>query len=144
MKYQNINRRKMLQSTLGIAIACTTHNALAIVSQVIEISPIKVRLDKLVHIPSAVLIGRQAVSILEEKNVAEIDEILKQSINEVSLNEKIASLTCYRKHLAMRVREDFANGRTVMVDGWVFSLTEARLFALTSQVGGDYVISYIE
>ena len=31
-----------------------------------------------------------------------------------------------------RIREDFASGRTVVVDGWVLSLTEARQAALYS------------
>ena len=31
-----------------------------------------------------------------------------------------------------QVRDDFANGRTVLVDGWVLSLTEARQAALFS------------
>ena len=31
-----------------------------------------------------------------------------------------------------QVRDDFANGRTVMIDGWVLSVTEARQAALFS------------
>jgi hypothetical protein len=31
-----------------------------------------------------------------------------------------------------QIRDDFANGRTVVVDGWVLSLTEARQAALFS------------
>ena len=34
--------------------------------------------------------------------------------------------------LADRIRDDFAAGRTVVVDGWVLSLTEARQAALFS------------
>ena len=36
-----------------------------------------------------------------------------------------------RPHLAARVREDFAAGRVVMLDGWMLSVTEARLCART-------------
>src|SRR3954469_20587506 len=34
------------------------------------------------------------------------------------------------KSIADRVRDDFAEGRTVLVDGWVLSVTEARQCAL--------------
>jgi hypothetical protein len=34
--------------------------------------------------------------------------------------------------IADRVRDDFAAGRTVLVDGWVLSVTEARQCALAS------------
>ena len=36
-----------------------------------------------------------------------------------------------RAQIAARVREDFAAGRVVMLDGWMLSVTEARLCALT-------------
>lgn len=35
-------------------------------------------------------------------------------------------------HLNMRVRQDFAAGKTVTVDGWVLSVTEARQCGLYS------------
>jgi hypothetical protein len=34
--------------------------------------------------------------------------------------------------LAVRIRSDYAAGRTVKVDGWVLSRTEARLYALVA------------
>jgi hypothetical protein len=37
-----------------------------------------------------------------------------------------------RKPIADMVRDDFADGRTVVVDGWVLSVTEARQAALFS------------
>jgi hypothetical protein len=37
-----------------------------------------------------------------------------------------------RPSLEQRVRDDFAAGRTVLVDGWVLSATEARQCALFS------------
>ncbi|QQP88281.1 hypothetical protein IGS68_19830 [Skermanella sp. TT6] len=36
------------------------------------------------------------------------------------------------RHVAERQRADFAAGRTVKLDGWVLSRTEARLYALAS------------
>jgi len=40
-----------------------------------------------------------------------------------------------RAQLAARVREDFAAGRIVMLDGWMLSATEARLCALALRSG---------
>src|SRR4051812_14507646 len=37
-----------------------------------------------------------------------------------------------RKSIDQAVRDDFANGRMVLVDGWVLSVTEARQCALFS------------
>jgi hypothetical protein len=37
-----------------------------------------------------------------------------------------------RRTVADRIREDFAEGRTVVVNGWVLSVTEARQCALLS------------
>ncbi len=37
-----------------------------------------------------------------------------------------------RRLVAAGVRDDFSAGRTAEVDGWVLSLTEARLFALVA------------
>ncbi|UEM22355.1 hypothetical protein JL100_006305 [Skermanella mucosa] len=36
------------------------------------------------------------------------------------------------RHVAERQRADFAAGRTVKLDGWVLSRTEARLYALAA------------
>lgn len=38
----------------------------------------------------------------------------------------------WRGSFAARCRQDFAEGQTVQVEGWVLSLTEARLCALAS------------
>lgn len=36
------------------------------------------------------------------------------------------------RHVAERQRADFAAGRTIKLDGWVLSRTEARLYALAA------------
>jgi len=36
------------------------------------------------------------------------------------------------RRLSGRIRQDFAIGRTVMIEGWVLSLTETRLYALAA------------
>lgn len=43
-----------------------------------------------------------------------------------------ASRTRVRRAISEQVREDFAHGRVVEVDGWVLSATEARLYGLAA------------
>ena len=42
-----------------------------------------------------------------------------------------------RAHLEARIREDFADDDLVLVDGWLLSITEARLCALASLMQGS-------
>ncbi|HKE89956.1 MAG TPA: twin-arginine translocation signal domain-containing protein [Gemmatimonadales bacterium] len=44
----------------------------------------------------------------------------------------LLSATTSRGSISRRIRDDFARGRTVVVGGWVLSLTEARQCALFS------------
>ena len=39
-----------------------------------------------------------------------------------------------RQRIERRIRQDFAESRTTSVDGWVLSVTEARLYATTALV----------
>jgi hypothetical protein len=48
-----------------------------------------------------------------------------------TLADACAVAGCPRPQIAARVRDDFAAGRVVMLDGWMLSVTEARLCALT-------------
>jgi hypothetical protein len=43
-----------------------------------------------------------------------------------------ADSAALKKHLMRRQYEDFANGDTVIVDNWVLSRNEARLYALAA------------
>jgi hypothetical protein len=38
----------------------------------------------------------------------------------------------FRQHIANRVRDDFADGAIVNINGWFLSLTETRLYALVA------------
>ncbi|GAC1453570.1 MAG: hypothetical protein PVSMB1_02170 [Gemmatimonadaceae bacterium] len=40
----------------------------------------------------------------------------------------------HRRTVPQQIRDDFANGRTVLVNGWVLSVTEARQCALFSLI----------
>jgi hypothetical protein len=48
-----------------------------------------------------------------------------------ALADARAAARLARTEIAARVRDDFAAGRVVMLDGWMLSVTEARLCALT-------------
>lgn len=55
--------------------------------------------------------------------------------NAAALRAALSDSVSARKSLDDQIRDDFAAGRTVLVDGWVLSLTEARqaaLFSLTT------------
>ncbi len=45
-----------------------------------------------------------------------------------------ADAAAMRAYLNARIRDDFAAGRTMLLDGWVLSITEARQCALFSLV----------
>lgn len=95
------------------------------------------------------LLGLKLRRQLNNKHSAKVigHEYLTQIPDEASV-EKLVALICkrdenysgllqaddasLRKMIQDRQRDDFANGRTVNVKGWILSQTEARLFALTA------------
>ena len=46
--------------------------------------------------------------------------------------ETMKSKQAVRRHIANRVRHDFAEGAVVNIEGWLLSLTEARLYAMVA------------
>jgi hypothetical protein len=74
------------------------------------------------HLPSARAIG---AAYLRSSPANTLDaETLAASL------PAAASVADLRLAIAARVRDDFANARVAMVDGWMLSVTEARLCAL--------------
>jgi hypothetical protein len=71
----------------------------------------------------------------DENNQSELTSLLATDIsrNQISESSDSASVASY---LDKKVREDFKENNTVIVNGWVLSLTEARqcaLFSLTAK-----------
>ena len=46
--------------------------------------------------------------------------------------ESLKSIHTLRQRISIRVRNDFAEGAVINVEGWVLSVTEARLYALAA------------
>jgi len=143
MKCPNMKRRRILQASIGILVTSISPNTVAMFSQ-ISSTPIKITLDNILDIPSATVIGREAESLFSEQTTADLTLLLKKSVNEVFPKVIINSLNSFQKHLSKRVRDDFSCGDTVLVDGWVLSVTEARLSVLASRAGAEHILDIID
>jgi hypothetical protein len=81
---------------------------------------------------SACAIGRVCLNALpkEENTGREIwNKLLADALCETG---PIKSPEAMRRRIANRVRRDFAKGAIIDVDGWLLSVTEARVYALIS------------
>jgi hypothetical protein len=63
------------------------------------------------------------------------DDKLIQLLSDNSSIAKSTDETAIQEYLDKKVRQDFQEGNTVLVKGWVLSVTEARQCALFSLVG---------
>jgi len=64
--------------------------------------------------------------------------LLALILNDLGIDEQSAvraDVTGIAKRLSQRIRDDFSARRTVMLDGWVLSVTETRLYALAALAG---------
>ena len=51
-------------------------------------------------------------------------------------HEVLLTTPALKEHISNRVRRDFTEGAVVNADGWVLSVTEARLYALAALIAG--------
>jgi len=56
-------------------------------------------------------------------------------------HEVLCNTQALKQRITNRVRRDFTEGAVVNADGWVLSVTEARLYALAALVAGPASIS---
>jgi hypothetical protein len=89
--------------------------------------------DVLRHPDSAALLGR----LYLDRNPQEADAAQLVTLIGAAQSPALSPVTAapdesLRTVLEARIRNDFINGKTVAVDGWLLSLTEARLCALVS------------
>jgi len=119
-----LDRRHFLQlSALGVAAivfpACETDRATLERPRLLDmLGPDRVR-----------VIGKQYLSSTPTKTTA---DALRSAISKSRHESRIPLMP---RSLEDQVREDFIKGHTILVDGWVLSVTEARqsaLFALSS------------
>jgi hypothetical protein len=81
------------------------------------------------HRPGARGLGLACADVLGPgHDPAVLAASIEAGVPEVVLPSRAAR----RAALAARVRADFAEGRTLWVDGWLLADTEARLYALTA------------
>src|SRR5690606_29257250 len=99
--------------------------------------PLPERLVRLfAHRESAVVVGRRYLALAHEP--ADAAALAAR----VAGNPRGYARLCAADAVALRAlvarqeRRDFAAGRTVTVDGWVLSLTEARLCAIAALARG--------
>ena len=67
-------------------------------------------------------------------------QLLSEVLRDLHLDPesvRLLTMTEIAKRLAQRVRDDFATRNTVMLDGWLVSLTEMRLCALAALTKGS-------
>jgi hypothetical protein len=95
------------------------------------------RLAGLLHHPeSARVVGAEYLRVAEGRNTA--GGLTAELIAELPAPRNTlrgASDDELRHILAVGARNDFAAGRTIELDGWVMSLTEARLCAIAARCG---------
>ena len=139
-RIRNIHRRKFLRFLLTIAAACASQGVSPLTPGPARAGSSGVRLKDVVHVPSAVSIGRAAMDAVPEHGVADLTIALRKSVPEGAADHHRVSPSSFCKHLATTIKDDFAAGRTVMLDGWVISMTEARLSVLAARAGGDHLL----
>ncbi len=89
--------------------------------------------DVLRHPDSAALLGRLYLDgNPREADAARLVTLIGASPGPALPPVSVATDEALRASLEERIRNDFINGDTVAVDGWLLSITEARLCALVS------------
>lgn len=128
------SRRDLIRGVLGLTLVSSSYVLMARSaesSRRLEDALVECLVDR----ESAAALGTHYLSTSEAKNWNRNDlcrEILETSaMRDIFLSAPDdVRQTIIRRH----VRDDFLNGRTIEVDGWVLSKTETLLFALASRV----------
>lgn len=84
----------------------------------------------LADLDSARQVGRAYLTAAPAE--ADRDRLLAQLFPQLEPGAAADGSTAWRESFSSRCRQDFADGQTVQVDGWVLSLTEVRLCALAA------------
>jgi len=82
---------------------------------------------------SAAAVGRAYLATRpEERDAPRLAGAVSRDLRDGGCDPATGDRADLRRAVSGRVRQDFADGRTVTVDGWVLSRTEARLCALAA------------
>jgi len=79
---------------------------------------------------SARFVGEAYAALFPQEMGAGLPELILSSLPPERRTAAVADDRALAAGLAARVRDDFAQGHTVTIDGWLLSRTEARLCAL--------------
>lgn len=127
-----ITRRRLLLGAVGLALLCQPLRTWAILTH--SRSSDGRRLSSLLtHRDSARIIGHEYLRVAPAEATPEV--LLTLLVDRLPAGHRtlrIASDRELREFLLLAARRDFGEGRTVEVGGWIISLTEARLCALTA------------
>lgn len=93
-------------------------------------------LIKMLRFPdSAKVIGRKYLQTCSDTaDVKVLARLIYQEGTPVSNDRQYHQLSELNEFVQARIRKDFEDERVVLVEGWVLSQTEARLYALASLV----------
>lgn len=135
MSDKTIDRRKFIGNLLclgGIAVLATPQRSLAWVTQHAGLNRPGMPLTQLIRQQeSARVVGRAYLeAVPAEGNALQLSDTLMASLNLDAENAGALAPEQLHQRLRERVRADFRNGRTVKLEGWILSQTEARLMAL--------------
>lgn len=84
----------------------------------------------LVHPESAMVIGKKYLQCRScEADVGELTKLIVPH-DQPSILQSKGGLSQFRKDIRKRIREDFLKDQTIILDGWILSLTEVRLCSL--------------
>lgn len=56
----------------------------------------------------------------------------REGLIQIFENDKADRVAEGKNYMVHKIEEDFRNDRTILIDGWILSITEARLCALVS------------
>lgn len=89
------------------------------------------------HAPSAHAVGRVYLrQVPAEGDAQALARLIADSLGTDAGALARMSDGALRHAIARRIRQDFADDRITSVDGWLLSVTEARLSAVTTLMGG--------
>lgn len=87
------------------------------------------------HDESAAILGRlYLANIREEADLARLMPLIRDALGSTEISPASTDSATLRTALASRIQKEFSNGDVVSVDGWLLSITEARVCAVASLV----------
>jgi len=123
-------RRRFLTHLLSLGALGASPRGARAASGAAPDDPVASTLSRLLGHPESAVVGRAYLRLAPDaRDPARLVDLLSASCDGLALD---ADLDTLRPRLGWRIRQDFAEGRVVDVDGWRLSLTEARLCGLAA------------